>query len=347
MQSFRRTLFEAAGKSDNDRVKEKHILGKKYLALQKIYPELEFPLIVELIVKQLENKSTPTKLRTLYVVHRLMNQNSPNIIDWFHTTNIAFEINMKCHLNRLVSPYYDYLKARCRFASAISFFMNPRDLASSNENSDIIFEKTEKTLIVMEAFINTIKPCRDLMDQTNISLYLVDIFIKILSDSEMIYNALKIAIFTLWQIFDNFKYFDATGAKKIFLKYNLYVKSLKEFSEICHSIYPGEKPTYSVLNEGNMLEVDRKIKSLEDLVTSPNTLGDQFIEENKSPVIPKRANSLDLKNLVVSTPKHRHAPSMDFRTTPRTQVVIGYPVYVICKPMMSRQPMFYPPFPKK
>lgn len=121
MQSFRRTLFEAAGKSDNDRVKEKHILGKKYLALQKIYPELEFPLIVELIVKQLENKSTPTKLRTLYVVHRLMNQNSPNIIDWFHTTNIAFEINMKCHLNRLVSPYYDYLKARCRFASAISF----------------------------------------------------------------------------------------------------------------------------------------------------------------------------------------------------------------------------------
>ncbi|OMJ89735.1 hypothetical protein SteCoe_8000 [Stentor coeruleus] len=321
MRSFRAALIKATGKRHNKIPKEKHIS-----AMQAFYHEIEFPQIAELISKQLEDKKTPTRLRTLYVVHVFMNRNYQDIINWFHTTNLIFEKNPQCMLSPLIGPYYNYLKARCKSASSISFFLNPNNLPTIKENSHDLFSKTEEILNVMQALISSIENSHSLLKYKIESPYLSDICSAILSDSKSIYNALKSAIGAIWQMFENYEYFEANRANELFLRYNNLVLPLKIFSERCEDVYPGQKPTFSLLSESTMQQVNSVVKSKQNINTTKNLLSFENVNRDGSPVKrdTRRSNSPNIMNNTGNEPRGYPMQNMN---VPPIQFVTGFPMY--------------------
>lgn len=344
MRSFRAALIKAAGKRHNKATKEKHISGKDYLAMQAFYPEVEFSQIAELISKQLEDKKTPTRLRTLYVVHMLMNRNYQDIINWFHTTNLIFEKNPQCFLSPLIGPYYNYLKTRCKFASAISFFLDPKSLPTIKENSHDLFAKTEEILNVMQALICALENSHSLLKYKIESPYLANICSAILSDSKSLYNALKSAIGAIWQMFESYKYFEANRANELFLRYNNLVLQLKIFSERCEDEYPGQRPTFSLLSESTMQQVNSVVKSKQNFNTTQDLLSFENVNRDGSPVKRdiKRSNSPDLPNNANYAPRGQ---SMHIMNAPPIQFVTGFPMYGMYPAnIMFPQQGYYQPY---
>lgn len=354
MGKFKKALKKATSKRDNKKPKEKHLTSKYYIALHNYFTELPFNQICELITKQLQEKRTPVRLRTLYVVHFLMSNNYEQVINWFHSTNLLFEMNKQCLLNPLVGPYYNFLKLRSKHASTILMLMNNTLLTTLKENPQELLTKADELLNLMQALVNIKDPYESTMKFKAESDYLPDICSRVLSDSKTIYTALKNAIGILWQVFGNFESYNANRAKDMFLRYNHLINALKVFCERCAEEYPGQIPTYSMLNENTMEQVNVVVKGKENLNISKHLISYEAVNRDGSPVKQSSVRT-SLQGSIqpayqagrkLSLPEMPIPISQPMVQIQPVQYVTGYPYYGMYPgTVMYPTQQYYQPFP--
>ncbi|OMJ79851.1 hypothetical protein SteCoe_20049 [Stentor coeruleus] len=348
MGKFKKALKKATSKRNNKKPKEKHLT-----TLHNYFTELPFNQVCELITKQLQEKRTPVRLRTLYVVHFLMINNYEQVINWFHTTNLLFEMNKQCSLNPLVGPYYNFLKLRSKHASTILMLINNTLLTTIKENPQELLTKIDELLNLMQTLVSIKDPYESMMKFKAESDYLPDICSRVLSDSKTIYTALKNAIGILWQVFGNFESYNANRAKDMFLRYNHLINILKIFSEHCAEEYPGQIPTYSLLNENTMEQVNTIVKGKENLNISKHLIGYEAVNRDGSPV---KQSSVRTSLQGSVQPNYQAARKLSLPEMPvlasqpmvqiqPVQYVTGLPCYGMYPGTMMYPQQYYQPFP--
>ena len=292
-----------------------------------------------MLLKYLNAKKTVIPLRTLVVIHYLITHNNKEIIDWLQSTSLTFELSSGCDFKSIMNPYYQFLKQRCKTFPTLSLFLtsNKQNLSHSD-----LLQATDEVINLTQLLINIKDPILVHL-RNNFQDLVPEICSWVFTESEIIYNSLKNAVGSLWQIFTNLELFNAIRARDIFLRYNSLIGLLKEFAGKCPNEYPGLVPTYSLLNEKTFQQVNLHIVGKENVSTSTNLLKFEHVDKDGSPVKGnKRLNSMDFGE----SPLKNQNQAVNFATVNPVKMMNGFPLYgMYAGSMFYQQQMFYPQLP--
>ena len=197
----------------------------------------------------------------------------------------------------------------------------------------------------MQSLIVLKEPLIDLLKNKITDDITTEMCIWILADSQAIYNCLKNAVGSLWQIFTTFDSYVANRARDVFLRYNNLIRLLKDFAERCPEEYPGQIPNYSLLSEKTIEQVNAQIIGKENLNISTNLLKFEHIERDGSPVKKTHRTTISTDFNTGTNPLRNSAPMMT-PTNQSMQMMNGYPMIVAYPAnMFYPQQFYYQPFP--
>ena len=309
--------------------------------IENSFTELPFVEVSILFQKVLRGKKHFNRVRTLMVINYLMSRKNQEVLNWFHTVDVSFEKLDSFALMPIVLPYYNYLKLRSRFNSTILLLLSSANLENIKNNPHALFQKAEELISLAQSLISLKDPLVSLLKAKKPNDISPEITTYVLADSEAVYQALKNAVGCLWQIFSGFDGLSANRGREIFVRYNNFVASLKEFAGKCPEEYPGSIPRYMPLSEKTMEQVAYQVTGKENLGLSTNLINFEAVERDGSPL--KKSQKVPE---AASPPKTQQLQNVVFNTHQPMQMMPGYPMPVMYpQTVFYSQPYFYQPFP--
>jgi hypothetical protein len=298
--------------------------------MHNTFSEVPFDSIKEMFLKQLHHKSPAARIRTLMVIHFLVQNTNPQIQSWFPTTSIQIDSHKSCELVQVFIAYHNYLKTKMRFSVTLTSCLTQNYLNSIKSSPSDLLHKTEEALNVLQALLGVKKPLKPLNQNKEKLNFSSEIATRLFIDSKEIYAASKALMNCLWTSYSSFEAFSASQAEGLFLKYNKYIRSLKGFIRVWAEEYPGDIPTFQQLSEDCIKEVQKVVRGKENLNTGVNLLG--FKEVNKDgspvkaslPVVHEKRNSFpEGAFLFASVPLAQSVPNMQVMNMKGMQTVQG------------------------
>lgn len=257
-------------------------------------PELTFPQLTALLEKSFQGKKPYTRLRTLMVIHYLISHSKcEGITAWFHTKNFTFEYLPSFALASVSGPYCNYLRLRSKHSGTIQTFLNANALQTIKQNISELFQKTDEVVLLAEALTAMKDILVPLVKHKKPNDICPEIVSYVLADSEMVYQAVKSAVGCLWQNFSSLDSYASNRAREIFIRYNNFVKALKEFAGTCLEEYPGAIPEFSALSDKTMQVVNSQVLGKENLRITANLINFEPVERDGSP---KKSHTRVLSN---------------------------------------------------
>lgn len=254
--------------------------------MQNTFADQQFSKIRELLISQLHKKPPTTRLRTLLVIHFLLQSTNPTLQSWFTSYTLQIDANKSCEYHQLYLSYYTYLKSKYKSPHLIpdsSFNLPPSDLIN----------KTEEILKVLQDLLSLKKPLLGFHKNKEKLGFLTEIVTRIFIDSKELYSVLKNLMTCIWNTYTEFNAFLACQAEAVFLKYNKATKRLKGFAHEWTEEYPGEIQKYQMLNEDCLKEVQRVVRGKENLNTGVNLIGFETVTNSSTPAKENRSLSLE------------------------------------------------------
>ena len=344
MKRFDKALNKATKKRDAKKPKTKHLLSNIYIALENAYNELPFTQVSDLLLRSLKDKKQCNIVRALIVVYYLMNKKKQEVLNWFQTVDLSIEFISQYNLLPITVPLFQYLKLKSRSNQTMILFLTPSLLENTRANPSELIQKTNEIVELMNSLTAMKEILTTSLKYKNVDDLNSELCIWVLADSKIIYNSLKNAVGSVWQIFSTLELYNGNRAREIFIRYNELVSKLKDFAERCPEEYPGQIPTYSMLSAETMEQVNIQVTGKENLKISTDLLKFDTVEKECSPVkISKDLHSTDTNEEIT---KIRNSQSMMFPINQSMQLVNGYPIMAAYPANMFYQPQFYyQPFP--
>ena len=252
--------------------------------MHNTFGEVPFENIKEMILKQLHNKSPVVRIRTLMVIHFLIQNSNPQLVTWFPSTSVQLDSHKSMDLVQIFISYHNYIKTKTRLSSSLTFSLNPSSIQSIQNNPSDLLHKTEEIQNILQTLLSVKKPLKPLNQTKDKMSFASEIATRLFIDSKEIYMGLKALMNTLWTAYNNFEAFSASQAEGLFLKYNKMIRSLKGFIRLWAEEYPGDIPTLQLLSDDCIKEVHRVVRGKENLNTGVNLLAFSEVNKDGSPV---------------------------------------------------------------